>query len=445
MFVEAGRVKLPQLEEFASCICLLVTSGRTRLVQSTRRLMGVNLPCKLPGFFPPQCLHVFLMKDMADDWRKTLSFSDRLSATSKMQVSALPPSRQYLTPEANHLNRAAAYKTAYQGCTSSDASQHARLSEETARKTALSVEEYRDLCAKSARFLVSSTPPGPVEDHHADEHVFPNLPHTGARIGRYLNAEHHRDGLFSEVFKAIAPDLATPKSNPSLVALKITTPDLMVPPHDSKREARILAAVKGRNVVPLIETFQQAGGHLVLVFPFMPYDVGMVLRQNQLTEANRRAILRDLFAGLEHLHTLAVIHRDIKPSNILLASPSGPAYLADFGIAWSPADAASETPDQKILDVGTTSFRPPELLFGNQAYGTKLDMWAAGCTAAQIVYLGSKTLFDAGDLGSELALIRSMFETLGTPDLETWPVSRDFCTDLARQMTDLDLGSSCVS
>ena len=31
------------------------------------------------------------------------------------------------------------------------------------------------------------------------------------------------------------------------------------------------------------------------------------------------------------------------------------------------------------------------------------------------------TLFDAGELGSELALVKSIFETLGTPNEEVWP------------------------
>ena len=131
-----------------------------------------------------------------------------------------------------------------------------------------------------------------------------------------------------------------------------------------------------------------------------------------------------MFLGLAHLHNLDIIHRDIKPSNILLASPNGPACLSDFGIAWSPSDSASEPADEKILDVGTTCYRPPELLFGNQKYNTSLDMWAAGCVTAQVMCLGGKTLFDAGDLGSELALIKSIFETLGTPNLDVWPVSR---------------------
>ena len=36
------------------------------------------------------------------------------------------------------------------------------------------------------------------------------------------------------------------------------------------------------------------------------------------------------------------------------------------------------------------------------------------------------TLFNAGALGSELALVKSIFETLGTPNEEIWPVRRPF-------------------
>lgn len=252
-------------------------------------------------------------------------------------------------------------------------------------------------------------------DQHADEH---DLPETGLSIGRYTHAQHYKDGITSEVFKAANPD----SSGPKIVALKRTTPDMMVPPHDANREARIIIAGKGPNTIPLIETFQKAGGHFILVFPYMPYDLGTLLQAHALTPSSRKSILKDLFSGLAHLHSLDIIHRDIKPSNILLASPTGPAYLADFGIAWMASDRASEPANEKILDVGTTCYRPPELLFGGQGYGDKLDMWAAGCVAAQVVCLNEKTLFDAGDLGSELALIKSIFETLGTPDLESWPV-----------------------
>lgn len=254
-----------------------------------------------------------------------------------------------------------------------------------------------------------------VEDHHPDEHVAPNLPNTGATIGRYTHADHINDGITSEIFRGLDPESS------QIVALKLTSPSTTTPPHDSLREARLLSLAKGPHIVPLIETFRQPDGHFVLVFPYYPQDLNTLLHSTRLTPASRKPILRDLFSALAHLHSLGIIHRDIKPSNILLSSPSGPAVLADFGIAWSPSDPASESADRKILDVGTTCYRPPELLFGHSSYGEKLDMWAAGCVAAQVLCLNGKTLFDAGDLGSELALIKSVFVTLGTPDEEVWP------------------------
>lgn len=245
----------------------------------------------------------------------------------------------------------------------------------------------------------------------------------GVCIGRYTNARHFKDGLFSEVYKASLPETESTTGRGRTVALKVTTTSLVRPPHNAEREARILLVAISPHVVPLLESFKQPGGKLVLAFPYMLHDLDVLLHRRQLPSQARRPILRDLFSGLAHLHSLDIIHRDIKPSNILLASPTGPAYIADFGVAWSATDAASEPAKDKILDVGTTCYRPPELLFGHAAYDCSLDLWAAGCVAAQVICLNGKTLFDAGDLGSELALIKSIFETLGTPDTSVWPVS----------------------
>jgi len=258
-----------------------------------------------------------------------------------------------------------------------------------------------------------------------EEDIDANTPETAITIGKYINARHHQDGLFSFVYKARTPATshANDQDSGKLVALKVTTPSLMIAPHDSEREARILATCRHANIIPIISTFWQAGGRFVLVFPFMHYEFGSLLDKGRLTSRQIQSHLRDLFAALSYLHDAGIIHRDVKPSNILLKSPSGAAYLADFGIAWSPTDKASEKAIEKITDVGTTCYRPPELLFGNTSYGCSLDLWAAGCVVAEALSSPHKTLFDAGDVGSELALIQSIFSTLGTPNMESWPVS----------------------
>ncbi|KAK8437376.1 negative regulator of the PHO system [Phyllosticta citricarpa] len=253
-----------------------------------------------------------------------------------------------------------------------------------------------------------------------------------ADIGKYKNAVHFRNGLFSEVYKARRPDGQTnPKSQKgSLVALKLTTPAMMNAPHDSEREARIMLKAKSeeKNILPLLETFALSGGRFVLVFEYMAWDLDQLLQQQISSRVQIKSIIKDLFSALDHIHSLGILHRDVKPSNILLRSPSGPAFLADFGIAWLGGDKASEPADQKITDVGTTHYRAPELLFGNHRYGPSLDVWAAGCVVAEAACLDGKSLFDSGELGSDLALIQSHFKTLGTPNLEVWPGAKD-CND----------------
>lgn len=225
----------------------------------------------------------------------------------------------------------------------------------------------------------------------------------------------------------------------------------MEPPHDSKREASILSLAASDRIIPLLDTFRENGSQFVLVFPFMRYDFSDLLSDKKLSKSQIKSCIKDLFTALAFIHSKGIIHRDVKPSNILLKSLDGPAYLSDFGIAWAPGVPGAEPADSKITDVGTTCYRPPELLFGNQKYDCSLDLWAAGCTVAEALTPGHETLFDSGELGSDLALIQSVFKKLGTPNLDVWPVSShviaiaEAFTDYSRKQQVSATGARCNS
>ncbi|KAK2858413.1 hypothetical protein FQN49_004759 [Arthroderma sp. PD_2] len=339
---------------------------------------------------------------MATDtnWRSEVGFSDRLANVTALQVA------QYLP-----------YLIVYSGSFAQGHAEGTKLEAE-AFNGASSKAGYQDACQKFLDEFKSQQAKDEGSKPSDAERTYDLDPRPGQQIGPYKKALPDNDGLFSTIYKSRNADGI-------LVALKVTAPQMMEPPHDSVREARVIDRSKSTNVIPLLNTLHEPGRRFVLIFPYMRYQLDVSLSRNELSAQDIQSHMRDLFRALGHIHSLGIIHRDIKPSNILLRSPSGPAYLADFGIAWDPEDAASEPASEKITDVGTTCYRPPEVLFGAKDYDPSLDLWAAGCVVAEAINLPAhKTLFDAGELGSELALIHSIFTTLGTPNLESWPSAK---------------------
>ncbi|KAF1809063.1 serine/threonine-protein kinase pctaire-3 [Eremomyces bilateralis CBS 781.70] len=335
------------------------------------------------------------------NWKPSLGFAERLSTVIKIQSSY-----QKSDPRVEKPNIA----------------KFAKEEEQEIYDSALTLVDYRLQCDQIINNLKGRAAPDDEEEESLDTGV-PEAIH----IGKYVNAVHFRDGLYSDVYKA--PNRT---EKPKMVALKVTYPSAMQPPHNSEREIRILRAAASEHVVSLLDVFRDsagelAGTRLVLVFPLLRYDLDHALRHKLVQEDQAKQHLKHVLSALDWIHNLGMIHRDVKPSNILLQNPSGPAYLADFGVAWYEKDPSSEPSDHKILDVGTTHYRPPELLFGNSKYTKAIDLWAAGCVLAEIASIKSdlQPLFDCTE-GSELCLISSIFQSLGTPTADTWPEAMSF-------------------
>jgi len=257
--------------------------------------------------------------------------------------------------------------------------------------------------------------PSDLEDANAE----PKTP--GLTIGTYQNCHHIATGLISEVYRSKA------------IALKVISETRNVEPHNPGREVKILTELSHPSIIKISNTFRDQEARLVMTFPFMPHTLAKVIGTSSPVPENLiQTYFRDLFSALSYLHENGIIHRDIKPSNLLLASKEGPAYLSDFGTAWHPSFSAIDEPSQhKVLEVGTTCYRAPETLFGNRAYGTSLDLWAAGIMLAECLRKPPSTLFESRDTsedGNQLGLILSIFKTIGTPTKETWPEAMTFST-----------------
>lgn len=106
------------------------------------------------------------------------------------------------------------------------------------------------------------------------------------------------------------------------------------------------------------------------------------------------------------MHENGFIHRDIKPENILLKSQDRLLKIGDFG---TTCHVSSGLPYTKY--VATRWYRPPECVLTRGWYGTKFDIWAAGCVLYEMATL--RPLFNGND---ENELITLIDRVLGSPN-----------------------------
>ncbi|KAI8962364.1 kinase-like protein [Daldinia sp. FL1419] len=102
-----------------------------------------------------------------------------------------------------------------------------------------------------------------------------------------------------------------------------------------RAERDFLVASEGSKwIVPLVTSFQDAA-NLYLVMEYMPGGdfLGLLIRENVLTEPVAKFYIAEMILCIEEAHSLRCIHRDIKPDNFLI-SASGHLKISDFGLAF---------------------------------------------------------------------------------------------------------------
>ncbi|KAI1775151.1 kinase-like protein [Hypoxylon cercidicola] len=329
------------------------------------------------------------------DWRSSLTSSDRYDTIQAIKS----------TLEQSNAPISASQSSAF-------------AIENEAYKTAASREQYDETCRKLPGQESPDPPRSLLESIDSIEERRPESP--GITIGSYHHCHYVDTGVTADVYRS------------GIVALKvIVETSVNKEPHNPIREAKILRQLK-KPCIPLLETFRDQEQQFVLAFPFMPMNLQALLEQGLVPRNRIQKYFTDIFSALDHIHGQGIIHRDVKPSAILLESAEGPAYLSDFGASWHPElSAYTEPAHDKILDIGTGSYRAPEALFGDKSYGTAVDMWGAGAMLAECCRDPPRPLFEsraAHEDGNQLGLILSIFKTIGSPTRESWPEAASFKT-----------------
>lgn len=119
-----------------------------------------------------------------------------------------------------------------------------------------------------------------------------------------------------------------------------------------------------------------------------------------------------LASALAHVHALGIVHRDIKADNVLInknhADFTRPtAVLADFGHAKrvmlkdEPATASDDDDGANCAYAFARSFRAPELFYGSAQYDFAPDVWAFGCTIAEVLLDGEQLFRPPGGVDED--------------------------------------------
>ncbi|GIY43942.1 cyclin-dependent kinase 9 [Caerostris darwini] len=236
-------------------------------------------------------------------------------------------------------------------------------------------------------------------------------------VSKYRILSKIGQGSYGEVFKAVN------QSTRQVVALKkiLTENEAEGFPITALREVKILQHLKQENVVNLIEIcfskvaclrFPKTTFYLVL--DYCEYDLGRLIYNPKInfTLEDIKTIMKQLLNSLYFIHSSKVLHRDVKPTNILVTG-NGIIKLADFGLARA---FSSNKPKNYTNGVVTLWYRSPELLLGERNYGPPIDIWAAGCTMAEI-FLRNPVM--QGD--TEQQQIMLICDLCGSIEPETFP------------------------
>lgn len=265
-----------------------------------------------------------------------------------------------------------------------------------------------------------------VRDGARLEHAVGRDPLLGRVLeGRYRLVRRLREGGSGTVYKAQDERIG------QTYAVKIPFGDVLAGDRALlrlRREAEAAGRLNHPNVASVLDV--QLDNPDAPPFLVMELVQGRDLKEwvraeGPRSEAEVRALLEGILAGLAHAHAHDVLHRDLKPDNVIVEDVTGRPRIVDFGISRSLDPNAQAGLTTQGVVVGTIGFIPPEGLRG-KTLDARADIYALGVTACFLL-LG-RLPFEA----IESEVLSSTLDGIDLEPLRRVGVSDDLISTLSR-------------
>jgi len=226
----------------------------------------------------------------------------------------------------------------------------------------------------------------------------------GEVVGRYRVLEELGRGAQGHVYRGEHLMLGYP------VAIKVLSAEARERPTARdrlRREARVGAVVRHRNLASVLEAGRTASDELYLV---MELAHGQSLAERVGARLPPRAAVEiglQMCAALAALEAHGVVHRDVKPENVLVERTVDGAILMrllDFGLAKTPTDDVAMRLTQEGSVLGTPYYMSPEQLRGD-TLDSRSDLYSLGAMLFECI--SGRPPHDDPTLSSVLASVAS--------------------------------------
>ncbi|CAH1996541.1 unnamed protein product [Acanthoscelides obtectus] len=202
----------------------------------------------------------------------------------------------------------------------------------------------------------------------------------------------------------------------------------------TKQEVHILRHVAGHPYIIELQDVFESPTFIFLVFELCKHGelFDYLTSVVTLSEKKTRYIMRQIFEGVQHVHSRGVVHRDLKPENILL-DDSLNVKITDFGFAKILND------HELLTDLcGTPGYLAPETLKCNMlddapGYSFEVDIWACGVIMYTLL-VGCPPFWHR----KQMVMLRNIMEGNYTFSSPEWSDISEEPKDLIRRLLVVD-------